>query len=347
MAVSKSNLSAIAKQNLEKTIESYKHAIRNGDIHVTPKLFEIYAQNGMSNEVAVLSQATYNLAWYFIKKKDIEKGIALFEYTSSLCGDFKSMLILFDHYVLSRLQKDNPKFLKLRDNMYKLAEQYQAIAEINTDPVIKFEFYDKAIELYDRTRKLGSVDAIYKLAQCYEHSSMPQYDTALELYELASMRDHLGALYRLSEICLENIEHVPSINYVALATKLYESAQFYQNLKGLENREHAKKLYELAAHFGHVEARDQLFNSNFKDKTSLSLADTKQENPLSKVEVRTEKEKCVNSKPVYTDKTSQEKGNRLPNATAINRLGIFPNANKSNCTIPHIPTDITIYQPRY
>ncbi len=146
MAVSKSDLSAITEQNLQKTIRSYKRAIRNGDIHFTPKLFEIYAQNGMNDEVFALSQATYGLALYFIKKKDMEKGIALLEYTSSLCGDLKSMLILFDHYALNRLRKDDPKFLKLRDNMYKLAEHYQAKAEINTDKEIRFQFYDKAIE---------------------------------------------------------------------------------------------------------------------------------------------------------------------------------------------------------
>lgn len=340
---------ATTKPDLEKIIKNYKRAIVGGDVHATLTLFEIYVQNRMDAEVAALSYATYALAGHFMSQNDLEKGIALFKYATALFEYINKLFFnLFNNYALSHLQKDNPKFLKLRDNMYKLAEQYQVMAEVNTDPVIKFQFYDKAIELYDRVRKLGSVDAIYKLAQCYENSSIPQYDTARELYEQASRRDHIGALYRLSEIYSENIQYISSISCIALANKLYESAQFYQNLQGLENKEHVKKLYELAARFGHVEAREQLFNPNLENKLSLSLANAKQESPLSSIDSMTEKRKYANSKPVYTDKVSQEKENWQPNATtALNRLGVFPNANKSNYTIPSIPAGIAICQRGY
>lgn len=348
MAVSKSNLSAITKQNLDKTIRTYKRAILGGDIHLTSKLFELYARNGMAVEMALLSQATYELARFMVRN-NLERGMALFEYASNPCGHFESMLILFNHYALNHLQKDNPKFLKLRDNMYKLAERYQAEAEANTDPAMVFQLYDKAIELYDRVRKLGSTDAIYKLAQCYEKSSMPQYDTALELYEWAAGLDHLGALYRLCEIYAENIEYISSLSCTTLANKLYESAQFYQHLQGLENKEHTQKLYELAARFHHIKAEERVFSFKLENKLSFPLANMKQENPLNKVDVWTAESKSVNFKPVSIEnKTSKGKENHFSNhAIAIDKLGVFSNAKKPGGILPHIPSHIGICQPGY
>ncbi len=161
------------------------------------------------------------------------------------------------------------------------------------------------------------------------------------------MRDHLGALYRLSEIYSENIQYVRPINCIALANKLYESAQFYQKIPGLENRAHVKKLYELAARFGHVEAREQLFFLNIENQIflSLSLADTKQETPATKVDARTEESKSANPKPIYTeDKTPKGKENQFPNTMAINRFGVLSNANKPNFEIPCGPLESNISQ---
>lgn len=320
MAASKHNLSTITKKILQKTIRDHQLAIIAGDIHLISGLFQLYRENGKDEEAAKLLQETWESAHASMSRNDLQKGLALFHYAYELA------CALFNHYALNGLPKEDPKFLKLRDNLYRLAEHYQVIAQANSyNPEMAFRFYDYAIELYDRAIKLGSVDAIYRAAQCYEHSPMPQYDTARELYELAASRDHLDALYHLSEIYASTIQLVPTHNRIALANKLYESAQFYQHLPGSENKAHTQRLYEVAAHFGHEQAKTHLVHL----KPSLPVAKMKQEKSVNSAESSVAKSQTVHSESIFIDRRAKENcPNHANKVKAIEQWGVFSTPRK-------------------
>lgn len=260
-------------KNLAAQIKRYNNAIWMGDLEAVPKLLTLYHKNGIHREAVQLSQVAYHWAHIYLAARHPEGtriAIKLFETLSNFCGHFESMCILFDLYAGMRIKKYDPKFMQLADNLYKLAGIYHNKAKAETNPQKAFIFYDRAIELYDRARKLGNIDAIYSLAQCYDNSPQPEKDLAIEWYEVSSRRGSIDAMYRLCDIYLQDIQSNRS-KIVWLANKLYESAQFYQNIPGAENQERVIKLYEHASLLGHPAAIEHIRSMAMPKLSSKSV----------------------------------------------------------------------------
>ena len=283
-------------------IQSYEQKIAKGQIYLIPVLYNFYEENKMYAEKMQLSQVIYEKAKN-LSATNPEKALILCEYAAKLGRHYESMCILFDHYVYTGMQKNNLKLLTLVNNIYKSAEYYEKMAESNADQEIRFKFYDRAIELYDRARTHGDVNALYRLARCCENSPKPQRKIAIILYEKASNQKHVDAMCRLSEIYVENIDPVDPQKRISLANKLYEEGQFYQCFTDLDNKIRAFKLFECATKLGHVKAMDQLFNPCFNEIRS------KEPIELPIVEVEPKEERKKKTKPSLTVTKENLKGN--------------------------------------
>lgn len=293
-------------EEITQFIQLYEEKISKGQIYLIPVLYNFYEENKMYAKKMQLSQVIYEKAKN-LRATNPEKALILCEYAGNLGRHYESMCVLFDHYAYVGMQKNNPKLRTLVNNIYKSAEHYERMAESNTDFETRFKFYDRAIELYDRARTHGDVNALYRLARCCENSPTPQPEIAIILYEKASNQNHVDAMCRLCEIYVENIDQVDPQKRISLANKLYEAGQFYQCFTDLDNKIRAFKLFECATKLGHVKAMDQLFNPCFNEIMSKKPIEL----PIVEVEPKEEckEERKKKTNPSVTVTKENLKGN--------------------------------------